>query len=1011
MRVLLVLSAICASLANAADSENLVAHYLFDDASGQTLHDRSGHGHDGAISDAQWVPPSEGGGLRFGGSDKSYVDLGDNPALKIAGDSTLFAWVRLDASPYFDDATNWTIVDCERYREEGFVLRVDGGSGRVMYRESQHEADRYAFGSQVLENRAVHFIAVVRRGNTATIYVNGLPDGTLSLQPAAYGEAPLRISAPGQPFRGTIYEVALFNRAVSADEIAAWYWSGAEKYRKSGAKQGDLSLQSYIYDDDKEARASVSFLGIMPLRDGEEVRIALARRDGDVLTSQTVSKIPVEGKGQYVFSLDALNDGDYELRAELTGSSRSARVAAPFHFPAPPPVVPSPGEMTVAQLPSQPAAPECRVEPTPGGGLILKVGETPFTLESSFSIPNGGDNRLTCDDGTNAAGEPEWHVLTSVPGGIAASGKHYEVKRVFRTEPGRIVVTDTITNRTNEPLGLIFHNRLATSGEPFQKALIAAKETYRPVEDRPLKFCPTAFLVKPGLGVGLVALDDVYIVQSRGASDGQTWVDLSSREFALDAGASYTLEWAIYANATGDYYDFVNAIRRDEHRNDVTIEGALAFVQGTQQRRDASLVPGPEYFAMRNPKYATLFCLSWCTDDPAISVEGIEFIEHPQERRQVRAMMDGLRAVAPEVKGMFHVAHQLFATNRPDEHFRDSKVIGPDGKQAVYGHEYVGSSYFSAERVADNWRWWIYYPTLENSFGKAMLDSVDVMMDEMGARGVFADGFLFGYGGEYTYDRWDGHSADIDPATHTIARKKTSVILITQDAMTAWCNKIRGKGGVVIANGVVPTRTLCAMPVITDKEVTEGPDVALLPAPVTLGNPAVCSTDEGAYDDVLSKLRYGNLYWYYNEPVKLAYESVPKQMFPITVQEVHSGYVKGNERLVTMHSAVYGWSESRDLHLAYRYDGRGHLVPANYTTTVDAGPVRTQIDLNDRECAVLERIPVQIESETPVNVIADRDVNGHLRLRLNGKGVVRIVTAGTAPREITLDGPGEITLD
>lgn len=1011
MHTLLALVLACIAAAAPGNAESLTAHYLFDEGSGTVLHDQSGHGHDGVIADAQWAPPSEGGGLRFGGSDKSYADLGDNPALKIAGDSTLLAWVRLDASPYLDDATNWTIVDCERYREEGFVLRVDGGSGRVMYRESRHESDRCAFGVRVLENRAVHFVAVVRQGGTATIYVNGLPDGSLALQPAVFGETPLRISAPGQPFRGTIYEIALLGRAMSADEIADRYWSGVEKYGKEGATQGQLSLTPYIYCDEREARASVSFIGVMPLRDGEEVRVSLARRDGDALASQALSTVPDEGKRQFAFSLDALTEGDYELRAELTGSSRATRVAAPFRFPTPPPVVPSPHAFAVAALPSAPPLPDCLVESTPGGGFRLSVGETALAIESSFSIPNGGSNRLVCANAVDASGEPGWRIQSSIPGGLSASGKHYGLKRVFRTEPGRIVVTDTIANKTSEALGIVFHNRLSANGEPFQKALVAAKETYRPLEDRPLKFCPNAFLIKPGLGVGLVALDDVYIVQSRGASDGQTWVDLSSREFALAAGASYTLEWAIYANATGDFYDFVNAIRRDEHRNNVTIEGCLAFIQGTQQRRDVSLVPGPEYFAMRSPKYATLFCLSWCTDDPAISVEGIEFIEHPQERKQVRAMMDGLRAVAPDVKGMFHVAHQLYATNRPDERYADSRVIGPDGKQAVYGHEYVGSSYFSAERVADNWRWWIYYPTLENSFGKAMIDSVDVMMDEMGARGVFADGFLFGYGGEYTYDRWDGHSADIDPATNAITRKKASVILLTQEAMAAWCDTIRAKGGVVIANGVVPTRTLCAMPVITDKEVTEGPDVALLPAPVTLGNPAVCSTDEGAYEDVLSKLRYGNLYWYYNEPAKLAYESVPKRMFPITVQEVRSGYVKGNERLVTMHSGVYGWPESRDLHLAYRYDGRGHLVPAHYTTTVDAGSVRTQVDLNDRECAVLERVPVQIASASPVNVIADRDAGGRLRLLMNGKGSVRIQTVDAGPKEIVLDGPGEFLLD
>ena len=174
----------------------------------------------------------------------------------------------------------------------------------------------------------------------------------------------------------------------------------------------------------------------------------------------------------------------------------------------------------------------------------------------------------------------------------------------------------------------------------------------------------------------------------------------------------------------------------------------------------------------------------------------------------------------------------------------------------------------------------------------------------------------------------------------------------------------------VIADGVVPTRSLCALPVITYKEVTEGPDVALLPSPVTLGNPSLCSAEEGVYEDVLGKLRWGNLYFYYNEPAALAYESVPKRMYPITVQEVHAGYVKGRERLVTMHSGVYGWPDAPDLHLAYRYDGRGHPIRAGYVTAVDPDSVRTRVVLEDNECAVLERIPLRIETAAPFHVLS-----------------------------------------
>lgn len=1010
MGLLLIASMMWASFA-AEDLTGVVAHYPFDEGSGAVLHDRSGNGYDGVIVGAQWASAEEGGGLRFcNGPESGDVDFGDNRNLKIAGDSTILAWVRLDASPYPDDATNWTIIDCERYRAEGFVLRVDGGTSRVMYRASQKGAEQYAFGATVLSNQTVHFIGVVRQDDAVTVYVNGLPDASFAVHSNEFGEAPFRISAEGQPFRGTVFEVTLLNRPVSPDEIAARYWRGAERYRKEGARPGQLSLRPFVYYDEKVACVEVAFLGVMPLAAGEQVRVALVRGDGEILASQAVSEVPREGRGRYFFPLNGLMEGQYELRAELTGAARTARTTAPFRYPAPEPAVPSPKDEMIPPLPREPAPVACRLEASPGGGTYVTVAETRLMLESSFSIPNSGENRLACADAPDATGEPEWRLAQSEADTVAARGRFYAVARGLRPEAGRMVVTDTITNLTSEPLGLIFHNRLSARDTRFEKALVAAKQTVRTVEDCPLKFCPTVFLVRPDLGVGLVALDDVYIVQSRGASDGQTWVDLYSREFALDAGVAYTLEWAIYANATGDYYDFVNAIRRDERRNEVSIEGGLSFLPGTQQKRDIALMPGPDYFALREPRYVTLGCLSWCTDDPAISVEGIEFVEYPQERKQVRAMMDALAAIRPGARGMFHVAHQLYATNRPQERFPDSKVVGADGKQAVYPYQYENGTYFSAERVADNWRWWIYYPTLENSFGKALLDSVDVMMDEMGTEGVFADGFLFGYGGEYTYDHWDRHSADIDPVTHVITRKKASVLLVTQDAMAAWCRKIWAKGGVVIANGVVPTRSLCALPVITDKEVTEGPDVALLPTPVTLGNPSLCSSEEGVYEDVLGKLRWGNLYFYYNEPAALAYESVPKRMYPITVQEVHAGYVKGRERLVTMHSGVYGWPDAPDLHLAYRYDGRGHPIRAGYVTAVDPDSVRTRVVLEDNECAVLERIPLRIETAAPFHVIVERGANGSLRLHLNGHGTIRILMPNEFSRDVTIDGPQEVVL-
>jgi hypothetical protein len=363
----------------------------------------------------------------------------------------------------------------------------------------------------------------------------------------------------------------------------------------------------------------------------------------------------------------------------------------------------------------------------------------------------------------------------------------------------------------------------------------------------------------------------------------------------------------------------------------------------------------------------------------------------------------------PRVRGMFHVAQQLYATSRPAAQFADSRVIGADGQQATYPYDYVNGRYFSRRRYDAGWRWWIYYPTLDNTFGKAMLDSVDVMMGEMAARGVFVDGFSWGYGGEYTYDRWDGHTAEIDPTTHTIRRRKGSVILLTQDAMIAYCRKVWDRGGTVIANNAIITRTLGRLPLIVDREISEGPGVHLAQTPITLGNPGAIALEEDVYRDVLSKLNWGNLYFYYGEPARLTWESLPKVMYPITVEAIHSGTVKGRERLVTARSGIYGWPGDRCLHLAYRCDARGHFIRAGFVTTADDTSVRTRVDLAKDESAVLVRIPIRIDTPSPINVAVEEAGEGKVRLTVNGQCPVRLIMpSGEAHR---FDVKGQQVMD
>ncbi len=464
---------------------------------------------------------------------------------------------------------------------------------------------------------------------------------------------------------------------------------------------------------------------------------------------------------------------------------------------------------------------------------------------------------------------------------------------------------DTFTNLTDQPVGVIFTHRLAVDRAQVKQAYLAGWSVSPPIT-RPLKTNPTAFAGLDKLGIGLVALDDVLIVQSQGGCTNEG-LSLGSREFALGANASYTVEWAVYVNGSGDYYDLVNDLRADEGRNSTTVQGTWVSPGQLMSKRTLDYVPPQSYFDVRRPGYFCIPCLSWSTDDPTVSLEGIEFIAYPQERAAVRRVIDAVAASRPHLKTMFHIAPNLYATNQPDQLWPDSRLIGPDGKQTVYAYNYESSTYFTKERLAENWRWWSYYPAVDNAYGRALLDSVDVMMDEMGVSGVFVDGALWDYGGGYSYDRFDGHTADIDPQTKTITRLKTAVPLLQQHAIAAWGRKIMDRGGVVVANNAVPTRTFAGQPFIFDKEVTEGPEMHLLPTPCTLGNPAAIQSETDVYADILAKLAWGNLYFYYGEPLGLQHELPPARMYPITVTDVRSGCVTGQERVVTALDGVYGW--------------------------------------------------------------------------------------------------------
>jgi hypothetical protein len=649
---------------------------------------------------------------------------------------------------------------------------------------------------------------------------------------------------------------------------------------------------------------------------------------------------------------------------------------ARLRYPLPPLVVPPP-----AQRPAMPTVRDTRLpyvlQVQPGGGFTVSARGVTWPVVSTFSYPNGGDNRLVCGP-RDGGGEASWVVTPRLvtPGRweVTARGKYYSLQRLIRAERQRVLVTDTLRNESGEDVGIMFRHALDATKRPWERSWIAG---YPCEGERDQCYSASVFGAWSATGMGVIPLDDLAIIQGHlFAKDGQ--LGYRDERLGLPPGDSQTFEWAVYPTASTDYYDFINQVRRDEGRNRMTVAGGWNFIPQTPP-------VSREYADTRNLLYAAFGCLLNVADDPEIEIEGIDFLWLPKERARLKERFAAIRQANPQLKLMFHVAHTLLSTNKPAELFPDSRVVDEQGEHLIWSYDYFNGAYFTKRRAEEGWRWYAYYPTPGNSFHEALMKSVDSMVDDITCNGAFMDGFFCGYVSPWTYDRWDRRTVRINPETKQVEKRYGSVLWLSQPSMVEFTKRMVAKGGVVVANNAIMTRTIGRLPIITDQECRSGPDVHLAPTPCALGDPTNIRGEADVYDDVLDKLRWGVLYFYYNEGT-LTYPSLPQQQYPITIESIHAGTVRGRERIVTMNPGVYGWPGGRDLHLAYRYNNVGVPIPADFVTSVDAAGVRTEVALADRESAALVRVPARLEADQPLNVVLSQyDAEG-VALALSGQG-------------------------
>ena len=211
--------------------------------------DVSSYANNGTISGATYAAGEFGNALSFNGTS-SYVNCGTGASLNVGNAITIEAWI------YPKATTEQKIVD-----KRGTWQSLNGysfftQSGKLYFEYGNGSTYAQLGNTGGVKTNAWQHVAVTLSGSTLTWYINGKSAGTAAgIAGIAAGTSNLAIgksiSRNGQYFKGSIDEVRVYNRALSANEIAMQYQSEFKKVTSSSWQFSDtvsgLASGTYSY--------------------------------------------------------------------------------------------------------------------------------------------------------------------------------------------------------------------------------------------------------------------------------------------------------------------------------------------------------------------------------------------------------------------------------------------------------------------------------------------------------------------------------------------------------------------------------------------------------------------------------------------------------------------------------------------------------------------------------------------------------------------------------------------
>ena len=213
----------------AADPLGITAGYAFNESSGTTTADASGHGLTGTLtSGAMFTTAGKNGNALSLDGVNDYVNLANPTALRLTGSITISAWIYATSNP-IDDAA---IVSKRTAAGVGFQLdtTIDTGPRTIGFKLTNSSGGQMLrYGSTTLQLNTWYYVTGVYNAASQTldVYLNGQLDngvlqGTItSAQQNSSANVNIgrRAGGSGFEFAGRIDDVRIADHALTADQI------------------------------------------------------------------------------------------------------------------------------------------------------------------------------------------------------------------------------------------------------------------------------------------------------------------------------------------------------------------------------------------------------------------------------------------------------------------------------------------------------------------------------------------------------------------------------------------------------------------------------------------------------------------------------------------------------------------------------------------------------------------------------------------------------------------------